>query len=146
MNSAKFAAITSDLVVRKGEARPWPQRDCPTRSPQVAVSQDTEDPLEADEFVPPPHVAAVQDGAKRCTLRLSPCEYERLGIIAVKRDVTRQQILREAVETYLAAAERDYGRGCMCLSAGPGIHRDCTHGLDEKRRHPANSLPPIAEL
>lgn len=120
MQSAKFASITSELVVRKGEARPWPQRDCPTRSLQVTAASDTEDPLEADEFVPHPQAAAVQDGTKRCTLRLTPCEYERLGIIAVKRDVTRQQILREAVETYLAAAEHEYGRGCMCLSGQSG--------------------------
>ncbi len=115
MNNAKFASITSDLVVRKGEARPWPQRDAPTRTPQMIPAGDDEDPLEADEFIPHPHTAAVPDGAKRCTLKLSPCEYERLGIVAVKRNTSRQQILRLAVETYLSAIEEEYGRQCGCL-------------------------------
>lgn len=52
---------------------------------------------------------------RRCTIRLSECEYQRLGIVAVKKDVTRQQILRLAVEEYLAATGYEYGRDCGCL-------------------------------
>ncbi len=113
MNNAKFASITSDLVVRKGEARPWPQRDAPVRTPQVIAASDEEDPLEADE--PHPQAVTAQDGTRRCTLRLTPCEYERLGIVAVKRNTSRQQILRLAIEEYLSAVERQYGRACGCL-------------------------------
>jgi hypothetical protein len=113
VNNAKFASITSELVVRKGEARPWPQRDAPVRSPQMIATSDEEDPLEADD--PHPQAAAAQDGTRRCTLRLTPCEYERLGIVAVKRNTSRQQILRLAIEEYLTAVEREYGRDCGCL-------------------------------
>ncbi len=109
VNSAKFASITPDLVVRKGEARPWPQHD----SPIHPLARDDEDPLEADEIAPEPHASV--DGIRRCTLKLSPCEYERLGIIAVKRNTSRQQILRLAVEEYLAAIEHEYGKSCGCL-------------------------------
>jgi hypothetical protein len=110
-SAAKFASITPDLVVRKGEAKPWPQYDAAVRSPSRTARD--EDPLEADEIVSEPQ--AVQDGIRRCTLRLTPCEYERLGIIAVKRDTSRQQILRLAVEEYLAAIEHEYGKECGCL-------------------------------
>src|SRR5512138_2617630 len=110
VNSAKFASITPDLVVRKGEARPWPQYESAVRSPPLTV-RDDEDPLEADVSEP----QAVPDGIRRCTMRLTPCEYERLGIVAVKRNTSRQQILRLAVEEYLAAVEQEYGRECGCL-------------------------------
>lgn len=113
VNNAKFASITPDLVVRKGEARPWPQYESAVRSPPLAI-RDDEDPLEAD-IVSEPQAAAAQDGIRRCTLRLTPCEYERLGIVAVKRNTSRQQILRLAVEEYLAAIETEYGRDCGCL-------------------------------
>ncbi len=126
MNTAKFASITSDLVVRKGEARPWPQRDSPQRdlpprelpprAPLPMAARDDEDPLEADYSPPEPRTTPTQDNnTRRCALKLSPCEYERLGIIAVKRNTSRQQILRMAVEEYLAAIEQEYGRECGCL-------------------------------
>jgi hypothetical protein len=121
-SAAKFASITPDLVVRKGEAKPWPQYESAVRSPPMAVRTD-EDPLEADAAEPAP----AQDGIRRCTLRLTPCEYERLGIIAVKRDTSRQQILRLAVEEYLAAIESEYGKDCGCLGG-----RTCR---PEKPRH-----------
>lgn len=119
MNSAaKFASITPDLVVRKGEARPWPQYESAVRTPPITAD---EDPLEAD--VSEPHAAVAQDGIRRCALRLTPCEYERLGIIAVKRNTSRQQILRRAIEEYLAAIELEYGRECGCLG-GRGCRGD----------------------
>lgn len=115
MNNAKFASITSDLVVRKGEARPWPQHESVVRSPRVtAPPVEEEDPLEAD-LQPETQAAVPQDGMRRCTLRLSPCEYERLGIVAVKHNTSRQRILRMAVEEYLAAIEYEYGGECGCL-------------------------------
>jgi hypothetical protein len=115
VNSAKFASITPDLVVRKGEARPWPQHETAVRSARPPVPADYEDPLEADEVLPVHHAGAAQDNVRRCALRLTPCEYERLGIVAVKRNTSRQQILRLAVEEYLAAIELEYGRECGCL-------------------------------
>jgi hypothetical protein len=116
VNSAKFASITPDLVVRKGEARPWPQAEPLQRSPRVvAPPPDDEDPLEADEIMPAP---VAQDGTRRCSFRLSPCEFERVGIIAVKRNTSRQQILRAALEEYLSAVELEFGGNCSCLGAG----------------------------
>jgi hypothetical protein len=42
-------------------------------------------------------------------------DYERLGILAVKADVTRQQLLKQALEEFLTARARQYG--CACLGA-----------------------------
>ena len=123
MNSAKFASITPDLVVRKGEARPWPQREPLPHRPMAAVEDD--DPLEADEMG---HAPVAQDGTKRCSFRLTPCEYERLGIIAVKRNTSRQQVLRQALEDYLAAIEIEYGRECSCLGSCRGERRHADFG------------------
>jgi hypothetical protein len=115
VNSAKFASITPDLVVRKGEAKPWPQQEAAVRAPRIASHADDEDPLETDDIAHDPHAPVGQDGTKRCSFRLTPCEYERLGIIAVKRNTSRQQILRRAVEEFLAAIESEYGSECGCL-------------------------------
>ncbi len=81
----------------------------------MVAAGDDEDPLETDDIVPDPRAAVAADSIRRCTLRLTPCEYERLGIIAVKRNTSRQQILRLAIEEYLAAIELEYGRECGCL-------------------------------
>jgi hypothetical protein len=115
VNSAKFASITPDLVVRKGDARPWPQTSPAVHAPRMIVTGEDVDPLETDEIAAAP---AAQDGIRRCSFRLTPCEYERLGIIAVKRNTSRQQILRQAIEEYLAAIELEYGGNCTCLGAG----------------------------
>ena len=127
VNSAKFASITPDLVVRKGEARPWSQNDVVPRAPRAAAAVEDEDPLETDELA---HAPVAQDGTKRCSFRLTPCEYERLGIIAVKRNLSRQQVLRQALDEYLAAIELEFGHACTCL----GGHA-CRSEKAPARRH-----------
>lgn len=123
MNNTKFASITPDLVVRKGDARPWPQHEAAARSARMVAAGEDEDPLETDDIVPDPHAPVAHDGIRRCSLRMTPCEYERLGIVAVKRNTSRQQILRQAVEEYLAAIELEYGGECGCLG-GHGCRND----------------------
>ena len=49
---------------------------------------------------------------------------ERFGIIGVKRDMTRQQLLRHAIDCYLAAAKAEYQSACGCL-AGEGCRGEC---------------------
>lgn len=93
----RFASITADLLIRKGHAKPWQPPDWATE-PETAEPAETGAPL------------------RRCAVRLTECEYQRLGIVAVKTDTTRQQVLRRAVETFLKTAEREFGGGCGCLS------------------------------
>lgn len=135
MSRARYAAITSNLLVRKGEAKPWSMAgvldfardhlDIDTRAEPVRQWD------EERHQVAPVRRAGTSDGgngvseepSKRCTLKLSPGEYERLGIIAVKKEVSRQQILRQAIEHYLATVAHEYQTACGCL--GGDCRGDC---------------------
>ena len=164
MKGSRFAAITSSLLVRKGEAKPWQMpgsemADLRSTTPTHHFAATADEETFADEQRHAAHVAeeertAAQDylnwkrahdeamaaqahmnahiqsehhefgypehahdgHTKRCTLRLTPAEYERLGIIGVKREMTRQQILRHAIDYYLAQAKAEYQTICGCLS------------------------------
>ncbi len=138
MSQPRYAPITSNLLVRKGEARPWhiSASDCAAAPPRIVETQhDVQHekhapaaPQPAPEAIrePEPRAAPVVSAARnshadgeehdrRCTLRLSHAEYERLGIIAVKKEISRQQVLRQAIEHYLATAKEEYQSACGCL-------------------------------
>ena len=170
MNRSRFASVTSGLLVRKGEAKPWQMPGAEIASLRAtapthhfAATADEESFHEEERRMA--HLAeeertaaqdynnwkraqdeaqaaqrrvnnpgdpdAAQDGgnvlqfhhdhahgeySKRCTLRLSPAEYERLGIIGVKREMTRQQILRHAIDYYLDQAKNEFQENCGCLA------------------------------
>lgn len=163
MNRPRYAPITSHLLVRKGEAKPWqvpgaegaefahvPENIVPAKTEHLFTDEELQSAAdyqswkrtrEADapghdrRHAPvrrEHHSASVQspmqhdtdEHSKRLTLRLTPAEYERLGIIGVKRDMTRQQILRHAIDCYLAQAKAEYQAACGCLS-GDGCRGDC---------------------
>lgn len=108
---SRFASITADILVRKGDAKPWhgiASADLPPAARPAPLKRDVV------EVAEPVHGDC--GPVRRCAIRLTPCEYQRLGILAVKKDVSRQEVLRQAVEAYLAAAEQDYGRACGCLT------------------------------
>ena len=109
MSSAKFASITSSLLARKGEARPWsqsldlaPEPDMP----HIPTAWRTE------AAMPPPPPPAKD---RSCSLRMSAHDYERLGILAVKGGVKRQDLLKMALAQFLDSKAREYG--CACLGA-----------------------------
>jgi hypothetical protein len=52
---------------------------------------------------------------KKCTIRMSFIDYERLGIIAVKKNVTRQHLLHEALERCFVMAAEEYSKDCNCV-------------------------------
>jgi hypothetical protein len=109
MSSGKFASITSSLLARKGEAQPWrggaaePERfSLPWRQ---HVPETITEP-------PPPSPPAKE---KSCSIRMSPHDFERLGILAIKTGASRQQLLKDALSEFLASRADDYG--CYCLGA-----------------------------
>jgi hypothetical protein len=106
MSSAKFASITSSLLARKGEARPWAQLEA--TAPPPSWRGDMPAALTA-----PPPPPPVKD--RSCSVRMSAHDYERLGILAVKGGSTRQKLLKEALAQFLAGKGRDYA--CACLGA-----------------------------
>jgi hypothetical protein len=111
MSTAKFASITAGLLARKGEAQPWAQE--PGKMP-LAWRSDIRTALAA----PPPPPPAKD---RSCSVRMSAHDYERLGILAVKSEVTRQQLLKDALAQFLAGKAKDYG--CACLGA---CNRGCS--------------------
>jgi hypothetical protein len=124
VSNPRFAPLTSDLFARKGDATPsavaakpalfW-QRE-PAPPPPVAAPRSA--PPAARSETPPP----LPPGEKphRMMVTLSQAEFERLGIAAVKKGLTRHQILRAALDAHLDRLKREYGGcGCMAMGAAP---------------------------
>ena len=119
MSNSPFAPITSNLLARKGDAMPSGAK------PSLFWTRDVPPPLvhEAPRRAPTPPLPP--DGAKphRMMVTLSPSEFEKLGIAAVKKGLTRHQIVRAALDAHLERLKREYG-GCGCMAMGGG----CTDG------------------
>jgi hypothetical protein len=113
MSYGRFAAITSDLLARKGEARAWPIAP-PPELPRPDVLPPP--PVIASGAVPP---IAPPPAVRKCVIRMSAHDFERLGIIAVKDDTTRQHLLQRALADFLAVKEKQYRPGCRCMAAAP---------------------------
>ena len=126
MSQGKFAPITGALLARKGEARPWGNEGEPHAgffSPRVAASslpceEHANDASPASFAVAFPQTA---DGMRRLTLRLSQADYERLGLIAAKRDITRQRLLHQMLHDFLGNAAHEYGQ-CGCIGGSCQRH------------------------
>ncbi len=114
MSRNKFAAITSSLLARKGEAAPWqnsaPMAWMPTIMPAITKGDP---PFVTHETKPP---APTSDALKKCTVRLTQHEYERLGILAVKKNLTRQQLLQAALVEVLGKMAQTCAPHCECLN------------------------------
>ena len=128
MSRSKFAPITSSLLARKGDARPW--QPPPSDFARILAPQPEELPhadltlLSAANQLPDEEGTVPQEHTKRCALKLSPAEYERLGIIGVKKGLSRHQVLRQAFEKYLASIQHEYQAECGCL-AEHGCRNNC---------------------
>ena len=112
--SAKFAAITAGLLARKGEAQPWAQQRMPDADSTPLLFRHEPVPLAVTPSPPPP----VKE--RSCSLRMSPQDYERLGILAVKTGSTRQQLLKLALGNLLDAKAQTLS--CACLGS---CERNC---------------------
>jgi hypothetical protein len=134
LSYAKFAPITAGLLARKGEAAPsfgtkrpvaWtsdlpairePVRDIP---PSFATGMEFSHiesvPAQHCEIVP--KTAHIAEKPRRVVVSMSPCEFERLGIAAVKKGVSRHDLVRDTVNAYLAQLAVEMKR-CACLDDG----------------------------
>lgn len=130
MSQGKFASITSSLLARKGEAAPW------TENARTPLAWRTDVPPVAVPLPPAPPPPAplmrradppAPDALKRCTVRLTQADYERLGLMAVKKSVTRQQLLQAALAEGMAGLARGFSRDCACIGAGIATGACCTH-------------------
>ncbi len=107
---SKFASITSSLLARKGEAQPWPNGAPAPEKFALPWRQHM-----AEASVPPPPSPPPPAKEKSCSIRMSPHDFERLGILAIKTGASRQQLLKDALSEFLASRADDYG--CYCLGA-----------------------------
>lgn len=114
MKQGQFAPITAALLARKGEARPWEYGAANTQSRETPFGSK---PLRALEVSPGPRENAGVAGEeiRKLTMRVSHVDYERLGIIATKRDTTRQRLLHTMLDQFLATAAEEYGSSCGCI-------------------------------
>jgi predicted transcriptional regulator len=128
MSSAKFASITGSLLARKGEAQPWHATGSPDREGEKATlpwrsappAMSSPPPVPPPLAMPQPVAAATPPlpppvKERSCSVRMSPHDYERLGILAVKTGVSRQQLLKDSLAQFLDGKAKDYG--CACLGA-----------------------------
>ena len=72
---------------------------------------------------PPPAGSGKQ---RRLMVSLSPGEYETLGIIGVKKNATRHQLLRSALDEYLALLVEEYSGDCQCIYTGGSCNNSCS--------------------
>lgn len=62
----------------------------------------------------------------RISLALSQQEHERLGIVAVKKGLTRHQLMRDALDFYFEKLASEYKSDCACIATG-----GCRNGCEE---------------
>ena len=94
---------------------PWARR--PER---CAMHEEAETP-EAAQHAPREAAAKPSQSAvkpRRLMVTVSPGEHETLGLIAVKKGVTRHQLLRNALDEYLALLVEEYSDVCSCINTG----------------------------
>ena len=131
MSASRFAPITAALFVRKGEAVPsvpkpslfW-TREPPLAPPEPELEPEPEPVFRQAAFAAPPPPPPSDGKPHRVMLTLSATEFEKLGIAAVKKGLTRHQILRTALDTHLERLKREYG-GCGCMAMRGSCQDGC---------------------
>ena len=133
MSYAKFAPITASLLARKGEAGPsfgtkrpaaWtseaPAMCEPVRDIPASFATGTEfAPVRVTSGIAPvSNPSPVVEKPRRVVVSLSPCEFERLGIAAVKKGMSRHDLVRDTVNAFLVQLATELSHSCVCLRDG----------------------------
>ncbi len=84
-------------------------------APALAIVADAQPKVAARPVRESVREPAHTDKPRRLFVNLTPDEYERLGIVAVKRDATRHQLLRDAFDAFLRQASEEL-KACACVS------------------------------
>jgi len=125
MNGGKFASLTAGLLVRKGEARPSLMAGASVVTltlPNAPRPNVAPVPIQAGRRAgsgnPPPPPPEEPNKPRRLMVALSPIEFETLGHMSVKKGTTRHQLLRNALDEYMALLGEEYGGDCNCIYTG----------------------------
>jgi hypothetical protein len=131
MNVGKFASLTAGLLVRKGEAHPsvisaspvvnFPSQERRQEGHTRQESKSTPRPspsrkAAAGKPPPPPREQPVKP--RRLMVTLTPSEFETLGHMSVRKGTSRHQIVRTALDEYMALLGEEYGGECQCIYTG----------------------------
>lgn len=124
---SKFAPMTAGLLARKGEAFPSaffsmpppslvsleandaaPQQRTQTPGPAAlpAADRSSEMPRVRHHEIERPH---------KLRVALSDAEFQKLGLAAVKHSVSRHQLIREALDSYVDRLIEAYRGNCRCI-------------------------------
>ena len=130
MSSARFAPITSSLLARKGDASPslatLPIRPSafgdarpPFPAPPPVFAPECGEPAKPQAPAPS---ASVHDNhaerPRRIVVSLTADEFEKLGIAAIKKDRSRHEIVRGALDAYFHQLATELPRACNCMAKG----------------------------
>ena len=134
MTQSKFAPVTANLLVRKGEAAPSPVASPPPSSVTWLSDVSRRAPsAEGPEHKFVFHQSDAPDNPgdqgheklRRIVLNLTPHEYETLGLVAVKKNTTRHQLAQEAMDAYFDWLMSEYGEACACIAGGVLCRCEC---------------------
>jgi hypothetical protein len=138
--SRKFAQITAGILARKGEAVPsltdgeavafLPEKPQPAEQPHFGWAADLRDAFVADitsgkplpkkipakKTLRPRAKAAGDPGTRKLFLKVSARDNERLEIAAVKLGSTRNELLKNAILSYLDELTRRFENRCGCIA------------------------------
>jgi hypothetical protein len=126
VSQAKFSAITSSLLARKGDAMPSAVAAKPSffwwRANGHAPDEEPKTPR-AKRAAKPPRLLDPSRPHKMVVV-VSAAEFEKLGIAAVKQGVTRRQLVRTALDRHLDRLSCEYA-GCSCMATGGPCTKAC---------------------
>ena len=115
MSSAKFAAITTNLLARKGDAAPS------AVAPATAPPRPKLVPRDDQHFPSEPRQPENTDTLRRISVSITQEELERLRIAAIKKDTNRHDIVRRALNDYFRKLSAELPQPCACLEGGPAV-------------------------
>jgi hypothetical protein len=138
MDDSKYAPVTADLLVRKGDAAPSTVSTKNSNGASRRRSKPKQDALALTHsnvvamngFRVPEGIfdkTATQQAPKKphkIMIALSDEQHETLGLIAAKKGFTRHQVVRNALEGYFEWLADEFGSTCRCIST------TCSAGCD----------------
>ncbi|MDE3114233.1 MAG: hypothetical protein KGL26_01410 [Pseudomonadota bacterium] len=115
MSSGKFAAMTADLLARKGAAAPSVIMPVMSAPRPTLVARDEKPAMPQ----PPPFPQDdLPERPRRIMVSMTQSELEKLGIAAIKTGTSRHDIVRGALDEYFRKLANELPRSCACMEGG----------------------------
>ena len=131
MSDRKFASITGDFLVRKGEAGPSSDRfaasqrwapEPPPMPREMGTGSASSAPVLVRPAVPVQPIAATDQSepSVKIALKLSEAQHFRMRVAAAQLQVSRQSLMSAALDHYLSTVCAAGLPECKCLGSGKG--------------------------